>query len=554
MSDSLTSELNFGGAGLINGSISSGQIAFGFAADTIAGDSAFQWDNTNKILRLGTIAGATAARFYLIDATTITSGLRVANQTTVNANAAGNSTASYGGAFYTVDNSGGGAVTYTSPTYAAGLFVATNNKAGSTISATRAAGSISRWSNANGTTDFAAGSWGELSLGGGTLTSGAALYAAPIIGGAGTGTTTYGLLVDPPGAGTTQWTAAIGTGNSYVAGSLRVGASAAPDATLDITGSILSAGTTGATPVSGAGVRFMWVPAKSALRAGKVSGTQWDDANIGSYSISLGQNSQSAGDDSVSLGYANITSAQYGVAIGEQNNVSVVDGYAFGRANVVDTNSYAMAIGFSNTASGTGSNSAIAIGTSNLSSATGAIAIGTSNTASGQYATSIGGKNLTVSGNYCFGINLDDTVRTLSQVNSMAIMGGNVGIGDLTPSHPLDVAGNVALTGRLLQSQGADVASANDLTLGGDGNTFEITGNVQVNAITTATWQNGSLVTLGFSGTPTIKHNTAGGAGTAKIYLSGAADFGATANDTLTLRLMEIGGTQGWYEVARTVI
>src|SRR5574343_276698 len=99
------------------------------------------------------------------------------------------------------------------------------------------------------------------------------------------------------------------------------------------------------------------------------------------------------------------------------------------------------------------------------------------------------------------------------------------------------------MSGRLLEKQGADVASANDLTLGSDGNTFEITGATQINAITTTGWQNGALVTLGFSGTPTVKYNTAGGAGTAKIYLAGAADFSATANDTLTLRLMEIGGT-----------
>jgi hypothetical protein len=105
---------------------------------------------------------------------------------------------------------------------------------------------------------------------------------------------------------------------------------------------------------------------------------------------------------------------------------------------------------------------------------------------------------------------------------------------------------------RVLDAQGADVASANDLTLGSDGNVFEITGAVQINAITTASWQNGAKVTLLFTSTPTVKNNTAGGGGTAVMLLAGGADFSATANDSLTLVLSEIGGTQAWREISRS--
>src|SRR5881396_4286107 len=44
----------------------------------------------------------------------------------------------------------------------------------------------------------------------------------------------------------------------------------------------------GVIPVTGAGVRLMWYPRKAALRAGGVSGTQWDDASVGNYSVALG--------------------------------------------------------------------------------------------------------------------------------------------------------------------------------------------------------------------------------------------------------------------------
>lgn len=106
-------------------------------------------------------------------------------------------------------------------------------------------------------------------------------------------------------------------------------------------------------------------------------------------------------------------------------------------------------------------------------------------------------------------------------------------------------------TGRVLDAQGADVGSANNLTLGNDGNVFEITGGTQINAITSANWQNGSVVTLLFTAAPTVKNNTSGGAGTIKFLLDGGVDFVATANDLLSVMLSEIGGVQAWREVSR---
>lgn len=103
---------------------------------------------------------------------------------------------------------------------------------------------------------------------------------------------------------------------------------------------------------------------------------------------------------------------------------------------------------------------------------------------------------------------------------------------------------------RVIEKQGADIASANSITLG-DGNTFELTGGTTVHAIATADWQNGALVTLLISADLEIKNNTAGAVGTAVILLNGGVDFGGTAGDTLTLRLSEIGGVQAWREVGR---
>lgn len=113
--------------------------------------------------------------------------------------------------------------------------------------------------------------------------------------------------------------------------------------------------------------------------------------------------------------------------------------------------------------------------------------------------------------------------------------------------------GYIQPSSRVLGVQGADVASAGDLTLGG-GNVFEITGTTTINAITTSGWTLGSTVILTFAASLTVKNNTAGGGGTAVILLSGSVDFSATAGDTLQLTYSEQGGTNAWRETGGRVV
>jgi len=107
------------------------------------------------------------------------------------------------------------------------------------------------------------------------------------------------------------------------------------------------------------------------------------------------------------------------------------------------------------------------------------------------------------------------------------------------------------LTGRLVQKQGADVTSANNLTLGSDGNTFEITGTTQVNLIASTGWQNGSEVTLLLASGITVKHGQTTSGSNITISLSGATDLVTAAETSLTLVLSEVGGTQKWREKHR---
>lgn len=111
--------------------------------------------------------------------------------------------------------------------------------------------------------------------------------------------------------------------------------------------------------------------------------------------------------------------------------------------------------------------------------------------------------------------------------------------------------GNTTFFSRLMTDKGADVASGSTITLGSDGNYFDITGTTTINHITTTGWNNGAVIILQFDGSVTVTHNAAAPpANTAAILLSGSANFSATANDTLGL----VWDGVAFREIFRTVI
>jgi hypothetical protein len=142
----------------------------------------------------------------------------------------------------------------------------------------------------------------------------------PIGGGSGSGGWTDGGAVVY--LTTSADTVAIGSNSMAGAEKLRV-----------VGGGLLADGSTGAVPVSGAGVRMMWSPSKYALRAGEVTGTQWDAVNVGDWSTAFGldvkapgaasfaacRGATSTGDVSVALGDATESEAAYSTAAGRMS-------------------------------------------------------------------------------------------------------------------------------------------------------------------------------------------------------------------------------------------
>ncbi len=193
-------------------------------------------------------------------------------------------------------------------------------------------------------------------------------------------------------------------------------------------GSVLFSGTTGSTPVSGAGTRMMYVPGKAgAFRAGTVYGSEWDDANIGALSFAVGESSTASG-----LGSA-----------------------AFG-SDTKATANYSMATGYGTIASGS---RATAMGHGSIASGGKSVAMGSNATAQ-PYASLVIGRYNIVSGNSLAWDNSDvlfacgNGASAGARSNAFTVLkNGNTHIGGANPgAYKLYVSGDAYATGSWLSS------------------------------------------------------------------------------------------------------
>ncbi len=178
------------------------------------------------------------------------------------------------------------------------------------------------------------------------------------------------------------------TRDLYTSGYL-VTADGATGLSMGSNGLLMDTGTLGtgsSLAISGAGTRMFWYPKKAAFRAGALSGSQWDDANIGSNSVAFGWNNTASGSQSSAFGQWNTVSGNQCFGAGYQNTVSNFTAAGFGFSNN-STGSGSMALGQYNTASSTGS---FASGFNNTSSGYGSVAQGYNNTASNMGAVAQG--------------------------------------------------------------------------------------------------------------------------------------------------------------------
>ena len=152
-----------------------------------------------------------------------------------------------------------------------------------------------------------------------------------------------------------------------------------------------------------------------------------------------------------------------------------------------------------------------------------------------------------------FNKSLDLTSNTLTgtfaQFNTAVSDETLAGLGTAQTFTLTNTFAELILTGRLQLDKGVDVASpaGGILTLGTDGNVFDITGTNTINEITPTSWQAGSIIDLQFDGVLTVTNNSGG---TNDILLADGANFTTAVGDVLTLFF----NGADWQEVARSTV
>jgi len=156
------------------------------------------------------------------------------------------------------------------------------------------------------------------------------------------------------------------------------------------------------------------------------------------YATAMGYMSSAEGIASVALGYNAKAKANYSIAMGWGSTSNGPNCVTMGNLTYASNNS-SLAMGQYTTASGLNS---FAMGFQTTAGGDSSVAMGNVTTANGNYSTALG-RGIIVNGTNSFGIGLDSTSRTLTPNNTLAIMGGKVGIATAEPAVALEVNGTI---------------------------------------------------------------------------------------------------------------
>ena len=112
----------------------------------------------------------------------------------------------------------------------------------------------------------------------------------------------------------------------------------------------------------------------------------------------------------------------------------------------------------------------------------------------------------------------------------------------------LDDTNGLVMSSRDEWKKGSDISSADAITLGNDGNFFDVTGATTINHILNTNWQDGSVIVLKFTGSLTLTHDSGLEIGDEEsLFLQGDVNFITSTNDILTFILTP----SGWEEISR---
>ena len=230
---------------------------------------------------------------------------------------------------------------------------------------------------------------------------------------------------------------------------------------------------------------------KSAYRIGRQNNGSGDEANVGIYSFgmgdavvasglrsfAMGNTSTASGNDSFAFGNGSQATGARAIAMGDGARALNSDAIAIGSGTYA-SNLFSIALGRN---ASSGQNSAFAVGNGTRAAGNASVAMGMGSKALNSYslatnyqtianganAVAMGkgaqangitsfafGEGVIAQGNYSYVIGLDNSISgtTVTDARTMAILGGEVGIGLTSPSVELDVSGSIQYTGDLLDA------------------------------------------------------------------------------------------------------
>jgi len=162
---------------------------------------------------------------------------------------------------------------------------------------------------------------------------------------------------------------------------------------LDNDGGIIAKGAynSGSTlSISGSGTRLIWYPKKAAFRVGAANASEWDDANIGLFSIAMGAITKASGRSSTAMGESTTASGYASTAMGWNTTASDHHSTAMGSTTTASKD-YSTAMGYMTKASGKAST---AMGLITTASGDASTAMGSTTTASSYTSTAMGYKTI----------------------------------------------------------------------------------------------------------------------------------------------------------------
>ncbi len=265
---------------------------------------------------------------------------------------------------------------------------------------------------------------------------------------------------------------------------------------------------------------MIWYPKKAAFRVGYVDGDQWNDGNIGQFSVAMGKNSIASGSGSFAFGPC---------------TASNVSSFCFsGQSTALASGAHSFAFGTGATASGQWS---YAMGRGSLASGTyDSIAIGYGSTASGDTSIAIG--KITVSGVNSIGIGVGGASSSGGADNTFYVRGGNVdmqggkvAIGNsvtASGTNSIAIGNNITVNASATNSVGIGVGSSS-VTTQATANTFYVLGGQVLISAASASPVTGKGLTV--NGTSYFSNNLAVNAGGLTVTAGGVA---VTGNSTFS--------------------